>query len=151
MSYLATASSPLTPLPASLRARRSRRGRLGDARLLSGAAQGGAARWLTDSGTPTGRVGAAVAAYVEQAQVVGQTPVLVPYAVPNRDNGSHSAGGYPTSGYMAWTVEIVEALRGSRAVVLLEPDSAAGDAGTGPAEPVRPAADGGVDVQGRWG
>jgi len=125
MSYLATAAPFVSPdTPAGVAARKAlTEGRLGDARLLSKAAQGGAARWLTDTGTPTGRVGAAVAAYVEQAQAVRQTPVLVPYAVPNRDDGSHSAGGYPTSGYMAWTVEIVEALRGSRAVVLLEPDS----------------------------
>jgi len=68
-------------------------------------------------------VGVGVAQYVEQARAVGQTPVLVPYAIPNRDNGSHSAGGYPVSKYLAWTAEVVEALHGARAVVLLEPDS----------------------------
>lgn len=125
MSYLATAPPFVSPdTPAGVAARLAlTEGRRRDALLLSMAARGGAARWLTDTGTPRGRVGASVATYVEQAKAVGQTPVLVPYAVPNRDHGSHSAGGYDTRGYMAWTAEIVDALQGSRAVVLLEPDS----------------------------
>jgi endoglucanase len=94
-------------------------GRSTDAALLAKAAGGGAARWL---GTADDT--AAVRAYTATATAAGRTPVLVTYAIPNRDCGSYSAGGFATaSEYRAWADAVAAGLRGSRAVVVVEPDA----------------------------
>ncbi|MFJ5924394.1 glycoside hydrolase family 6 protein [Kitasatospora sp. NPDC092948] len=65
----------------------------------------------------------AVTAAAEQA---GQTPVLVAYAIPNRDCGGASAGGAPDlASYDAWVTKFAAGLGSSRSVVVLEPDSIA--------------------------
>jgi endoglucanase len=94
-------------------------GRVTDAALLTKAASGGAARWLGPADGTT-----AVRAYATAATTAGRTPVLVTYAIPNRDCGSYSAGGFPTAaGYRAWVDSVAAGLRGSRAVVVVEPDA----------------------------
>ncbi|GIG35811.1 glycoside hydrolase family 6 protein [Cellulomonas pakistanensis] len=94
-------------------------GRTADAALLDKAASGGAARWL---GPADGT--SAVRTYVAAAAAAGRTPVLVTYAIPNRDCGSYSAGGFATAAeYRAWVDAVAAGLRGSRAVVVVEPDA----------------------------
>ena len=54
-------------------------------------------------------------------------PVLVAYNIPNRDCGSHSAGGAKNaSAYKKWIRGFAAGLSGKRSVVVLEPDALAG-------------------------
>lgn len=94
-------------------------GRTADAALLDKAASGGSARWLGPADGTT-----AVRTYVAAAGAAGRTPVFVTYAVPHRDCGSYSAGGLATADeYRAWVSGVAAGLRGSRAVVVVEPDA----------------------------
>lgn len=94
-------------------------GRTADAVLLDKAASGGAARWLgTADGTTT------VRQYAAAATAAARTPVFVAYAIPDRDCGNHSAGGWGTAAeYRAWVDAVAAGLRGSRSVVVVEPDA----------------------------
>ena len=62
---------------------------------------------------------------LQAAAEQGATPVFVNYAIPNRDCGDYSRGGLAAADYLDWTRVIADTMRGSRAVVLLEPDSLA--------------------------
>lgn len=94
-------------------------GRTADAALLDKAASGGSARWLGPADGTT-----AVRSYAAAATAAGRTPVFVTYAIPHRDCGSYSAGGLTTSDeYRAWVAGVAAGLRGSRAVVVVEPDA----------------------------
>lgn len=94
-------------------------GRSTDAALLAKAASGGAARWVGPADSTS-----AVRAHAAAATAVGRTPVFVTYAIPNRDCGNHSAGGFGTGAeYRAWVDTVAAGLRGSRAVVVVEPDA----------------------------
>lgn len=65
-----------------------------------------------------------VAGYVRAAAGQQALPVLVLYAIPDRDLGQYSAGGLATAGdYRAWIDQVVSAVGDSPCVVLLEPDS----------------------------
>ncbi|RAJ46897.1 endoglucanase [Kitasatospora sp. SolWspMP-SS2h] len=67
-----------------------------------------------------------VRAVTSAAAQAGQVPVLVAYAIPNRDCGGASAGGAPDlPSYDAWVGKFAAGLGSSRAVVVLEPDSIA--------------------------
>jgi endoglucanase len=57
------------------------------------------------------------------AKKKGKTVVFVTYALPDRDCGGHSAGGFSAAHYLKWNARIAKALKGSDAVVLIEPDS----------------------------
>ena len=52
-----------------------------------------------------------------------KTPVFVTYALPGRDCGGHSAGGFDVDHYLVWNRLLAKTLKGSNAVVLVEPDS----------------------------
>lgn len=94
-------------------------GRTADAALLDKAASGGAARWLGPADGTT-----AVRTYAAAATAAGRTPVFVTYAIPHRDCGSYSAGGLTTADeYRAWVSGVAAGLRGSHAVVVVEPDA----------------------------
>ena len=123
-SYLADAAPYVLPdSPAATAARRARlEGRTGDAALLDKAAAQGSTRWLTTSDTPT-TVEGTVRALAAAAQKAGQTPVFVAYAIPNRDCGSLSAGGFTAQVYRDWSAAVARGLVGFRAAVLVEPDS----------------------------
>ncbi|MFC8190654.1 glycoside hydrolase family 6 protein [Cellulomonas sp. NPDC057328] len=98
-------------------------GRTADAALLDKAAAQGSARWLGPQ-DPTATVGASVRAYAQAATAAGRTPVLVTYAIPDRDCGGHSAGGFATAAeYAAWVDAVAAGLAGARAVVVVEPDA----------------------------
>jgi endoglucanase len=83
------------------------------------------ATWLT--GTTSGaRLQALLAGDLASAAATGTTPVFVTYAIPDRDCGDYSSGGAANdAAYLLWNQTIVSALRGSSAVVLVEPDSIA--------------------------
>ncbi|MBF4591189.1 glycoside hydrolase family 6 protein [Curtobacterium sp. VKM Ac-1395] len=55
----------------------------------------------------------------------GTTAVFVTYAIPQRDCGGYSAGGFDETSYDAWIDRIVTKLAGKRAAVVVEPDSLA--------------------------
>jgi endoglucanase len=96
-------------------------GRTADAARLERIAAQPVPLWLT---APTGQVGAQVAGYVARARAVGQTPLLVPYHVPDRDCGSFSGGGAADDAdYQAWIREVAAELDGGPATLVLEPDA----------------------------
>jgi endoglucanase len=64
--------------------------------------------------------------YASAAVAQGAVPVLVAYAIPNRDCGGASSGGVGSyADYRNWIDRIAPALQGTTAVVILEPDSLA--------------------------
>ncbi len=62
---------------------------------------------------------------VAGATRTGTTPVFVTYAIPHRDCGGYSAGGFDEATYDAWVDRIAARLVGHRAAVIVEPDSLA--------------------------
>nr|WSW70395.1 glycoside hydrolase family 6 protein [Streptomyces sp. NBC_00995] len=83
-----------------------------------------AAVWFAayNPGAVTGQVRAVTAA----AARAGRTPVLVPYAIPDRDCAGASRGGAPgLAAYDAWIREFAAGLGGAPVIVILEPDAVA--------------------------
>ncbi|MGW4234519.1 glycoside hydrolase family 6 protein [Streptomyces sp. NPDC004980] len=83
-----------------------------------------AAVWFAayNPGTVTGQVRAVTSA----AAAEGRTPVLVPYAIPDRDCGGASGGGAPgLDAYDAWMEDFAAGLGGGPVIVILEPDAVA--------------------------
>ncbi|MFJ5101151.1 glycoside hydrolase family 6 protein [Streptomyces sp. NPDC088554] len=83
-----------------------------------------AAVWFAayNPGTVTGQVRSVAAG----AAAAGRTPVLVPYAIPDRDCGGASAGGAPDlAAYDGWIEDFAAGLADGPAIVILEPDSVA--------------------------
>ncbi|WP_431245940.1 glycoside hydrolase family 6 protein [Leifsonia xyli] len=80
--------------------------------------------WLGDWYTPTLLL-SVIQRHLSAAAAQGATPVFVTYAIPDRDCGGYSAGGYTPDQYLDWTRQVAGALAGSHAVVLIEPDSLA--------------------------
>ncbi|MFE2016808.1 glycoside hydrolase family 6 protein [Streptomyces sp. NPDC059499] len=71
-------------------------------------------------------VTAQVRAVTSGAAAAGRTPVLVPYAIPDRDCGGASEGGAPgLAAYDAWMGEFAEGLGSGPVIVILEPDAIA--------------------------
>lgn len=62
---------------------------------------------------------------IAEAREQKATPVFVAYGIPNRDCGGYSKGGLAADQYLPWIRTMASTLRGSGAVVLLEPDSLA--------------------------
>jgi len=80
--------------------------------------------WLgdwTQGATLTRTIDAAIAG----AERTGTTAVFVTYAIPQRDCGGYSAGGFDEATYDAWVDQIVARVAGHRAAVIVEPDSLA--------------------------
>ncbi|MEU9152151.1 glycoside hydrolase family 6 protein [Streptomyces sp. NPDC048417] len=83
-----------------------------------------AAVWFADfaPATITSRVRAVTSAAFAQ----GRVPVLVPYAIPDRDCGGASQGGAPDLGaYDGWIDAFARGLGSGEVIVILEPDSIA--------------------------
>ncbi|KQO45323.1 MULTISPECIES: glycoside hydrolase family 6 protein [unclassified Frigoribacterium] len=75
--------------------------------------------WLTDAQLVK-KIDGTVAA----AEKVGTTPVFVTYNIPNRDCGSHSAGGSAdNAAYLRWNALVASRLAGHRVAVIVEPDA----------------------------
>ncbi|WP_217208595.1 glycoside hydrolase family 6 protein [Streptomyces sp. AC550_RSS872] len=83
-----------------------------------------AAVWFADFTPDT--VTARVRAVTSAGSALGRVPVVVPYAIPDRDCGGHSQGGAPDLGaYDAWIDRFAAGLGSSDVIVILEPDSVA--------------------------
>lgn len=82
------------------------------------------AAWI---GEWNGDVRAAVDRRVDAATAAEAVPILVAYNIPQRDCGSHSAGGAASAAaYRSWIRELAGGLDGRHALVILEPDALAG-------------------------
>jgi endoglucanase len=100
-----------------------RKSRPGDAALLDRIASQPVATWL---GGWIKDLRGDVSRIVSLAKSSGSVPVLVAYNIPNRDCGSHSAGGEKDAkGYGRWIRDFASGLNGHKAVVVLEPDALA--------------------------
>ncbi|GAB2867129.1 glycoside hydrolase family 6 protein [Nocardioides pacificus] len=78
--------------------------------------------WLTDH-HPVNQVAAVAAGYADRAVAARRTPLVALYAVPGRDCGSHSAGGFTPPVYRKWVSQVARGLRGRQAIAVLEPDA----------------------------
>lgn len=115
--------------PTSVAAREAARlqaaGRTTDAALLRQISQQPQAVWI--NGDETGAaLRASLSAHRDRAAAANQRLVVVTYAIPFRDCGSYSAGGLSASQYAGWNATIADTLRGSGAIVIVEPDALAG-------------------------
>ncbi|CAL9629845.1 hypothetical protein SUDANB145_06050 [Streptomyces sp. enrichment culture] len=83
-----------------------------------------AAVWFADFTPET--ITARVRAVTSGGAAQGRVPVLVPYAVPDRDCGGHSEGGAPDlAAYDDWIDRFAAGLGKEEVIVILEPDSVA--------------------------
>jgi endoglucanase len=72
----------------------------------------------------TNNVAAQVSAIVSAAQADDSVPILPLYAIPFRDCGSYSAGGFATAAeYLAWIAQVAAGIGTRPAIVILEPDA----------------------------
>jgi endoglucanase len=81
------------------------------------------ALWITDY-YPTSTVRSDVRAYTSRANAADKTPLLAIYAIPDRDCGLYSAGGFATYPlYRAWIRQVAQGVKDQKAIVVLEPDA----------------------------
>ena len=81
------------------------------------------ARWFGDW---SGDIRSAVAALVDKAATVDQTPIVVAYDIPNRDCAGESAGGAgDAAAYRRWIDGFSQGIGKRKAIVIVEPDSVA--------------------------
>jgi endoglucanase len=88
------------------------------------------ALWLTDYYPIKGNssvVGIKQAAsdYAKRANRKKKTPVVAIYAIPDRDCGMYSSGGFSASTYKKWVSLAASGLKGKKAIAVLEPDALA--------------------------
>jgi endoglucanase len=82
------------------------------------------ARWFVEADPAT--IADEVRAYVGPAVEAGEVPVLVAYAIPQRDCGGASDGGAAsTDEWLAWIRGMADGLGDARAIVVVEPDALA--------------------------
>ncbi|WP_430868187.1 glycoside hydrolase family 6 protein [Demequina aurantiaca] len=93
-------------------------GRVDDAALLKVLADQPTATWIGGDGDV-----AEAASVAAAAKAAGQIPVFVLYAIPGRDCGLYSAGGLPQEQYIDFATNVGNAVAGSDAWVILEPDA----------------------------
>ncbi|WP_285470966.1 glycoside hydrolase family 6 protein [Actinoplanes sp. NBRC 101535] len=96
-------------------------GRTADATAIRRIAAAPMAVWFAD-----GNPGYAdrARALVTAASTASTTPLLVAYHVPQRDCGGYSGGGASdAAAYRTWIAALADAVRGSGAIVVLEPDA----------------------------
>ncbi|MEW2398356.1 glycoside hydrolase family 6 protein [Streptomyces sp. NPDC046862] len=83
-----------------------------------------AAVWFADY-TPS-TIATRVRAVTSGGAALGRVPVVVPYAIPDRDCGGASQGGAPgLDAYDAWIDRFAAGLGSDEVIVILEPDSIA--------------------------
>ncbi|WP_229072076.1 glycoside hydrolase family 6 protein [Actinoplanes sp. DH11] len=101
--------------------RLDRAGRTADAAIIRRISERPVATWFTDA-TP-GFADRARRLVLAAAQA-GRLPVLALYYIPQRDCANHSRGGARTAdAYKKWVSALALAMRGTRALVILEPDA----------------------------
>lgn len=107
--------------PAKRQADAWRKSRPSDAALMQRIAEQPVAKWMGGWNRDIRRD---VANVSSEAARQGATPLLVAYNIPDRDCGSHSAGGSSgASAYRKWIRDFAAGLGGRRAIVILEPDA----------------------------
>ncbi len=112
-------------LPATAAGQLRGSGQATDAAAAATIAEQPIATWLTE-GSPIAVQRAQLDADLAEARASRTTPVFVTYAIPDRDCGDYSAGGFRDDrSYEQWNAMIASRLRGHPAVVLIEPDSIA--------------------------
>ncbi|WP_167736063.1 glycoside hydrolase family 6 protein [Nocardioides sp. 503] len=88
-----------------------------------------AARWFTNEAYPQRKVTAAVRGHLTRSTKARRTATLVVYAIPHRDCGQYSSGGLANGkAYRRWVTAFargIRAVRGSKPIVILEPDAIA--------------------------
>ncbi|GIJ10343.1 glucanase [Micromonospora andamanensis] len=98
-------------------ARRAAQGDSAAAEALRAIGSRPSAKWLTG-----GAARDEVDAFLGQAAIAGQTPVLVVHNVPQRDCGRQGEGGADTSAeYQTWIREVAAGVAGRPVIVVLEP------------------------------
>lgn len=111
--------------PAELSADRFRAaGDLESAALIDEIASQPTAIWLGDWYSDA-LLKSVIARNVSAARSQGTTLVFVTYAIPDRDCGGFSSGGFDDAQYLDWNRTIATALTGTHAAILIEPDSLA--------------------------
>lgn len=100
-------------------------GQTAEASLIRVIAEQPQAVWINGNETGAALV-ASLSAHRSRAEAAGQRLVFVTYAIPFRDCGSYSAGGLTTEQYGAWNTTIADTLRGSEAIMIVEPDALPG-------------------------
>ncbi|MEV0810904.1 glycoside hydrolase family 6 protein [Micromonospora sp. NPDC050200] len=94
-------------------------GRAADAETLRRISTRPSAKWLVSGDAP---VREEVDAYLTQATIAGQTPILVIHNVPDRDCGRQGSGGAATGQeYQRWIRELAGGIKGRPVSVVLEP------------------------------
>jgi len=99
-------------------------GSTADAATLSQISSQPIATWLGDWWS-SDLLKSKLAGMVSASTQAQDTPVFVIYAIPDRDCGGYSAGGYGDDEYVAFNRTVADSLRGHPAIVLMEPDSIA--------------------------
>lgn len=81
--------------------------------------------WVIPEAYGTDGVRAKVREYTGDASSAHKTPVLTIYGIPGRDCGMYSSGNPLTTAdqYRAWIKQVAAGLRGTKAMVVLEPDA----------------------------
>jgi endoglucanase len=88
-----------------------------------------AAKWFTNEAYPQRKVTSAVRSHLTRATRARRTATLVVYAIPHRDCGQYSSGGLSgAKAYRRWVSSFargIRGVRGSKPIVILEPDAIA--------------------------
>lgn len=97
-----------------------------DSSAISTIANTAQAFWVGDWNS-TSTVASTVRTYVRGAARANAYPVLTLYAIPDRDCGGYSAGGFSTAAqYDAWIDQVVAGIAGYPTAVVVEPDAVTG-------------------------
>lgn len=83
--------------------------------------------WVTDAAGSPSQAKAVVKSYVTKAKNAGRTPLVTVYNIPDRDCGMYSSPDDQITDryYRSWVAKVAEGLRGSKPIVVLEPDAIA--------------------------
>ncbi len=103
-------------------------GRTSVAKRLSYISRTPQARWFGDWNS-VASVKKDVATYVRAANKAKSRPTIVLYAIPGRDCGQYSAGGFDAKTYKKWINKVAAGIKGAKPLIVLEPDSLALDCG----------------------
>jgi endoglucanase len=81
--------------------------------------------WVIPEAYDASHVRAKVREYTGDAAAARKTPVLTIYGIPGRDCGQYSSGNplRTAAQYRGWIRQVAKGLRGTRALVVLEPDA----------------------------
>jgi endoglucanase len=103
-------------------------GRYADAQQLKKIAlSADSPRYFSDSTEKYGGAAVMVDAQMDKVKSTGSLPVLGTYAIPHRDCGGYSGGGFSTATqYRNWIDSFARGIGDRKAIVVLEPDALAG-------------------------